>query len=276
MDRSQQYVTLLLDKIPASGLSDAGHQESFGRIKEDLAQTQDLRVQLKSLYKVANFSAFALGLMWIADKVERDPSKLESTNEEENFVLELLRKAFGEVSAVPEAAAPSLVEDPFGLNLARGSGAAQSELAEPPPAAETAIQPPVAAEPEAGLAAGTVSEGGAGGDEQGFATTLEKLVEAIQSGAEDRGPLLEELTTQAERVVASPGFGDDFKAFCGYMIEFLKYISANQLFDDIRVMNMMSNVFDPFSQWTKAEPAARAGMLDQPNEVLRDFKTLFE
>jgi hypothetical protein len=267
---------MLLDKIPAFGLSDPGHQDAFVKIKETLTQTQDLGNQLRALYKVSNFSEFALGLMWIAEKVERDSSKLESTEEEENFVSQLLKKAFGEIPAVEEAAAPSLAEDPFGLNPAQDSGPAQSGFPESAPAAEPEIQAPAPSESDAALTPPAVSEGRAGGDEHGFVTTLEKLVEAIQSGSEDRSALLEELTTQAEHVVASPDSGGDFKAFCGYMIEFLKYISANQLFDDIRVMNMMSNVFDPFSQWVKAEPAARAGLLDQPNEVLRDFKTLFE
>jgi len=276
MDRSHQYVTVLLDRIPVSDLSEPGHQDSFGRIKEVLTQTQDLRQQLRTLYKVANFSEFALGLMWIADKVEQDPSKLESTSEEENFVLGLLKKAFGETPAMPQAAPLSLVEDPFGISAAPSSGEAPPEVAELPPGAEPVLEAPAVPEAEAGATAPAAPGGGTGSDEQGFASTLEKLVEAIQSGAEARGALLEELTTQAERVVASPGSGDDFKAFCGYMMEFLKYVTANQLFDDIRVMNMMSNVFDPFSQWMKSEPAARAGLLDQPNEVLRDFKALFE
>ncbi len=272
MDRTQQYVMTLLDKIPPSDLSDAGHQDSFGRLKNVLSEASDLRSQLRNLYKVSDFSEFALGLMWIADKVEQDPSKLESSGDEERFVLRLLRKAFGEASGVQEFDAPAPAEDPFGFAPAQGSDAVTPGSVEPVSSAPLSV-PANAAGPEP---AATVPAAATGGHEPDFATTLEKLVEAIQSGSEERGALLDQLTALAEQVVARPDAGDDFKAFCGYMVEFLKYVSANQLFDDIRVMNMMSNAFDPFSQWAKADPSARAGLLDQPNEVLREFKSLFE
>jgi hypothetical protein len=41
-------------------------------------------------------------------------------------------------------------------------------------------------------------------------------------------------------------------------------------------MNLLSNVFDPFSQWAKIDAGARLGLLEQPIEMLRDFRTLFE
>ncbi len=277
MDRNQQYVISLLDRIPASEFSDPAHQDAFTRIKDTLGQAQDLRTPLRVLYKVTNFSDVALGLMWIADKVERDPSKLESTGEEESLVAGLLKNAFGESTAVPtEAFSPVATEDPFGIAGAQESEPAQPGAIEQMPAPEVPTEEAAAPEPSpVGTVSGVPAAGG-GGNENDFAVTLEKLVEAIQSGSEERAPLLEELTAQAEQVVARPDSGDDFKAFCGYMVEFLKYVAANQLFDDIRVMNMMTNAFDPFSQWVSADAGARTGMLDQPNEVLRDFKSLFE
>ena len=276
MDRTQQYVMTLLDKIPSSGLDDAGHRDAFGRIKNVLGEAPDLKAHLRSLYKVSNFAEFALSLMWIAERVEHDPSKLESTADEERLVARLLSTAFGESPSVQGAFASAVAEDPFGFGPAQASEETGSGTVEQASAPETSTQAPPPADVAGILSGAPASAAGPGGHEQDFASTLEKLVEAIQSGSDDRGALLDQLTSQAEQVVSRPDAGDDFKAFCGYMTEFLKYVSANQLFDDIRVMNMMSNAFDPFSQWVKADPSARAGLLDQPNEVLREFKSLFE
>lgn len=260
MDRNQQYLTNLLGKVPKWELTDPQQQDAFEKIRNSVTTALDLQTQLKALYKVSNFSEVALGLMWIANNVERDPSKLESTLDEETFVLNLLKKAFGQASSEP---APS--GDSFGFDFP----APPSE--EPQQAVPMGdVTPPAL---EQGSAA---SSAGGGGDEGTFSVTLEKLLEAVQSGSEERTSLLDELTTQAEGIVATADTDADFKTFCGYLMEFLKYVSVNQLFDDIRVMNLLSNIFDPFSQWVKTDPGSRSGYLDQPIETLRDFKALFE
>ena len=76
MDRSQQYISTLLERVPKTELSDPEHATAFERIRERLSGGQNLQTQLKELYKVGNFSEFALGLMWIAEKVDNDTSKL--------------------------------------------------------------------------------------------------------------------------------------------------------------------------------------------------------
>jgi hypothetical protein len=264
MDRNQQYLTTLLEKVPKWELSDPLHQEAFDKMKDSLTNATDLQNQLKELYSVANFSDVALGLMWIADKVGRDPSKLESTLEEESFVLNLLKKGFGGSPA--ETAMP---EQSLGFDVQQ-----PTTTVEPAGAVET-VPESFAAE----LASPLASPGAddvRGGSEEVFSTTLEKLLEAVQSGSEERTILLEELTSQAEGIVAAQDSDSDYKTFCGYLIEFLKYVSANQLFDDIRVMNLISNVYDPFSQWAKSDPMSRSGILEQSIEMLRDFRALFE
>jgi len=200
--------------------------------------------------------------MWIVDKAERDPSKLESTLEEEGFVLSLLKKAFGQPPAQTASA-----EEPFGFDF---PGYSTAEPAQPVETLGEGF-----GSLEVAPSSPSVGEGGRS-SEQGFSTTLEKLLEAVQSGSEERTVLLDELTSQAEGIVAAQESDNDYKTFCGYLIEFLKYVSTNQLFDDIRVMNLISNIYDPFSQWVKTDPTARAGYLELPIETLRDFKTLFE
>ena len=254
----------LLDKVPKWELSDPEHQDAFDKIKNGLVHATDLESQLKTLYKVSNFSDFALGLMWIVDKVGRDPSKVDSTLDEESFVLNLLKKAFG--GSPIETTVP---EQPFGFDFPQQENVtASSDVSGPATDASTTKElPPITSQGQVNARGGT---------EEAFSTTLEKLLEAVQSGSEERTVLLDELTTQAEGIVATEATDNDYKTFCGYLIEFLKYVSTNQLFDDIRVMNLISNVFDPFSQWAKTDPTARSGILEQPIEMLRDFRALFE
>jgi hypothetical protein len=262
MDRNQQYLTALLEKVPKWELSDSQQQDTFDKIKTSLTTSNDLNNRLKELYRVSNFSEFALGLMWIVERVERDSSKLESTLEEEGFVLNLLKKAFGGSSA---ESAPS--DQPFGFDFQ------QSPMTEPVAPSDPAPESPVVQSitPSEPLQAGVAGVG-----EAEFSTNLEKLLEAVQSGSEERTILLDELTSQAEGVVAAEASDNDYKTFCGYLIEFMRYVSTNQLFDDIRVMNLISNVYDPFSQWAKTDASSRSGMLEQSIEMLRDFKALFE
>ena len=46
--------------------------------------------------------------------------------------------------------------------------------------------------------------------------------------------------------------------------------------DDVRVMNILSNIQDPFAQWARSKPEEQSGLLDSTNDILRDFKTMFE
>ena len=262
MDRNQQYLTTLLEKVPKWELSDSQHQDAFDRIKTSLANAPDLQNQLKDLYKVSDFSEFALGLMWIVNQIERDPSKLESSLEEEGFVLNLLKQAFGGSSG---ESSPS--EQAFGFD------APQPSMIDPLPASDS---PTISPASQTSELSGSFQQESTGGSETEFSTTLEKLLEAVQSGSEERTILLDELTRQAEGIVAATASDNDFRTFCGYLMEFLRYVSANQLFDDIRVMNLISNVYDPFSQWAKTDAGSRSGMLEQSIEMLRDFKALFE
>ncbi len=60
------------------------------------------------------------------------------------------------------------------------------------------------------------------------------------------------------------------------LIEFLTYIETNQYIDDVRVMNIVTNVQEPYTLWSKTPPDQRSGILDPAIEMLRDFKVMFE
>lgn len=266
MDKNQQYVTNLLYKVPSWELSDPQQQDAFEKIRVSLSNTMDFPGQLKALYKVTDMSNLALGLMWITEKVDRDPSKLESTAEEESFILGLLKGALG---GAPGASTGTELpaEQSFGVDVPRPAVIEQSSFP------DAAIEAPA---PGGGTVPSAAPMGMGDATEQGFAGTLERLVEAIQGGSGERTALIDDLTSQAEEIVASSSSDTEYKTFCGYLIEFLKYVLTNELFDDIRVMNLLSNVYDPFSQWARTDPSGRAGILEQANETLRDFKALFE
>jgi hypothetical protein len=112
--------------------------------------------------------------------------------------------------------------------------------------------------------------------ERSFAQLLERFLESVQSGNDDRTALMNDVSTECGTVVAAGSVPEDYRTFCTLLVEFLQYISDNQYLDDVRVMNIVSNIHDPFAQWARSEPDARSGVLDQANEILRDFKTMFE
>jgi hypothetical protein len=276
MDRSQQYIAALLNKVPKWELADPQDQSTFERIKGSLTSAADLRAQLQSLYKVSSFSDVALGLLWITEKVERDPSKVESTLDEESFILGLLKNAFGGSPSEGGQIDAGSFGQPFGFDFPQPASAdgALPDESTPAPVSDFGLTESPVAESAGSFPASTDET--AGGNEQNFSMTLEKLLEAVQSGSEERTVLVEQLSHQAEEIVSAQDTDGDYKAFCGYLLEFLKYVSENQLFDDIRMMNLISNVYDPFSRWATADAVSRAGMLEQPIEMLRDFKALFE
>jgi hypothetical protein len=112
-------------------------------------------------------------------------------------------------------------------------------------------------------------------DVSSFAVTLEQLVEAVQGGDERRSELIERVLQECDAATASSS-PDEYKRFCLLLAEFLKYVWKNQLLDDIRVLNILSNIPPPIGQWAITPPEARKGLLEEEIGVLRDFKSHFE
>jgi hypothetical protein len=98
----------------------------------------------------------------------------------------------------------------------------------------------------------------------------------VQSGNDNRTELLSDLLNECNSVLAAGSAAEDYKQFCTLLTEFLQYISSNQYFDDVRVMNIISNIQDPFAQWARSKLNNRTGILNAVNDTLRDFKTMFE
>ncbi|MGH2566769.1 MAG: hypothetical protein ACRDGA_00395, partial [Bacteroidota bacterium] len=118
---------------------------------------------------------------------------------------------------------------------------------------------------------------GEGAPETQFAKLVEQFVEAVQNGADDREAVKDRMLAACATTLAEgSGATDDHRQFCQVMTEFVNYISENQFLDDIRVMNLLSNVTDPVWEWARADAASRAGMMGAAYDVLRDYKSLFE
>jgi hypothetical protein len=126
-----------------------------------------------------------------------------------------------------------------------------------------------------GAPAAKLSVGSTGGDETGFASRLEKFSEAVQSGIGGRASLLEQILDDCERIAGQTA-DLNFKQFSILMADFLKFIAEGELLDDVRVINIVSNIASSISQWVISPPEARHGLMEEALGMLRDFRTHFE
>jgi hypothetical protein len=293
MNRSQKYISILLERLPKWELRSYEHQTSLDRIRDRVTSASDIHAELNFLYQVKGFSEFALSLMWIADKVEKDATLDESTLAEETLVFEKLRYALGDISASSQESTattetvdlPSLpgFESTSSPALEGMSISPSEPLRELTPSPEPEATPDVlldswGKEPQVPTQKPSVGGSTTMGSEQerGFSNLLEHFLESVQSGKDDRTTLLSDVINECNMVVNADSVSEDYKQFCQLLVEFLQYISDNQYLDDIRVMNIVSNIQDPVSQWARSEQNNRTGLLDPAIEILQDFKTMFE
>ncbi|MCX6120511.1 MAG: hypothetical protein NTX44_02690 [Ignavibacteriales bacterium] len=288
MNRTQKYISLLLERLPKYELRSYEHQTILDRIRDRVSSTPDIYAELRSLYQVKGCADFALSLMWIADKVEKDITKEESTIDEETHVFSKFRQAIGDESpSGPESGTAGTM---FNLSGSQEAGSMPTpELnsdfnLSSPPGFESISTPEATIDsifgatvhsPELNRSAG----GGSKTDseqEQRFSLLLEKFLESVQSGNDDRTKLLSDIIDECNTVITAGSAAEDYKQFCKMLIEFLEYISNNQYLDDVRVMNILSNIQDPFAQWARSMPDKRAGIMSTVNDTLRDFRTMFE
>ncbi|MBN1397325.1 MAG: hypothetical protein JXA06_04755 [Bacteroidetes bacterium] len=297
MNRSHKYISILLERLPKWELRSYEHQTTLDQIRDRITSAADINAELNSLYRVKGFDEFALSLMWIVDKVEKDSTLDESTLAEENLVFDKLRYALGDVpipqqdqtaesessenpsppgfeSALPDSSMPAI---PMQDTMATPDVLLDSWGKEPQDIQQPAVvpQPLEVQQPPAVSQANTDATIGSE-QERSFAALLERMLESIQSGSDERNALLSDVRNECNVVVNAISAPEEYKQFCKFLLEFLNYVTDNQFLDDIRVMNIVSNIQDPLSQWTHSESAGRANLLDSAIEILRDFKTMFE
>jgi hypothetical protein len=123
--------------------------------------------------------------------------------------------------------------------------------------------------------AASIVGGTGGGDERSFASRLDKFSDSVQSGVDGRGAQLEGIFNDCEQI-ANLTTDPEFKQFATLMGDFLKYIAESELLDDVRVINIVSNISSSISQWAISPPDARHGLMEEALGMLRDFRTHFE
>jgi hypothetical protein len=256
MSRSKDYIGRLLDGIPKWDLPLVEHREAFSSIQDKLLSAEDITSELKNLYTVREYSDFALSLLWIADKVERNPALVDATEDEQSLVLNMFRRAV-------DVSLRDLVSDsPF---------VADTDSKEDGIPAQVAGEPPSLTQTEIPL----TLDASFGGDPTEFGKLFDKLTEAVQTGSDTRLNHIARIIQEC-KIVAAGDFPSEYKQLGEILSEFLEYVTSNQFLDDIRVMNLVQNVQDPISQWSNADPSNREGILTQALQVLQDYKQMFE
>jgi hypothetical protein len=135
-----------------------------------------------------------------------------------------------------------------------------------PPAVEEAPMP----EPAPPGAAGSGES-----DPRIFAGQVEQFAESVQSGSGGTRMLLEDLAVECASV-AQQGGAADLVEFATLFEEFLKFISEGELFDDVRVINILSNISSTVSSWANTPADSRSGLLEEALNILRESKSHFE
>lgn len=266
MTRSQQYIDLLLDHIPKWELKEYEHRDIFDRVKETIVTSDDVRTKLSQLYKVKGFSDFALSLLWIVDRVEQDATLERPTQEEENLVFSFFRKAVGE--SEPSTSAQSVNESDVISSQPENATFSFPNDETVPDKTPGYIDWGVSLEPDAFQSNSEMNE-------EGFAHLLNQFLESVQSGNEDRLTLLKGLRLQCKDALSNTA-DQEAQQFYQLLNDFLEYVDTNQYIDDIRVMNIISNIQDPYDQWAHLLLNERSGKLDPAIAILQDFKSMFE
>jgi hypothetical protein len=297
MTQSQQYLVSMVERLPIEDLPSDAQRSTFGHILTRLSSAENINAELRRLYRVKGFSEAALGMLWVVDQTDRDSGRPEANGDEETFVFARVRRALSTVDGIlkesfqyeeerfpPPApdlfaqasiqvaeeqtyASPSLQErsadsDPFGFS-------ARAAAVEPAAYSNQEFPSP----PSLALDSETTD---ADAPEAALGRLLDRFLEAIQVGSEDRVPLMQSVLNQCGMIEARPDSANDVNECMTLLEEFLRFVDDQQFLDDVRVMNAISNFQDPYAQWVNADGADRASLMEQAIEVLKNAKAMFE
>jgi hypothetical protein len=274
MSQSHEYLNALLDNVSRAETLDPSLQSMFGAIKTKLARTSNISAELRRLYKVRNQSEFALGLMWIVNRAETDSSMLVPSPDDEFFIENLFRQGNTQED-VGQSYEPTIPEpqEAVAETIPTAPSAASDMYEFPPP------EPTVMPSDQQSFSTGEQQSGEASSEASGvfitvaFPGAFEKFVIAIQGGDENRSALLEELRNECQHVS-----GNDLTtiSFSKALTEFLTYIQQNDYLDDVRVMNLVSNLSDSISRGATAGASTQPGFIMEAYDVIKNYKTMFE
>lgn len=289
MTRPQQIVDTLFEQFPTQDLGGGPERYQFDRLREVLSSASDWPSTLRRLYQAERCDELALGLMWLTDRLEADAGRTEALPEEADVFQRSLRRSlglaemafagFGAPGGFEPSTPDAVIESPaetlsaFGAEPTNEINHPAEETA--PEVGATQSEAP-AAESEAALSIPVGDDDGGTSDPEIYGRLLERFLESVQSGADDRAELLTRLRANCRAVQSDATASEEYQHYATLLDDFLGYIEEHQLLDDVRVMNLVANLQEPFGQWLATDEAGRAGILDQCVEMQRDFRTMFE
>lgn len=282
MTRPQQIVDTLFEQFPAQDLGGGPERYQFDRLRDVLSSASDWPSTLRRLYQAERCDELALGLMWLTERLESDTGRAEASPEEADVFQRTLRRSlgladaafagFGASSEAGTSTAEPGVDSPVDTLSAFGAEPTEDSSAPgemPTPAFE-------APTPEGSPAMPMGDDDGGTSDPEIYGRLLERFLESVQSGADDRAELLARLRANSRAVQADASASEEYQRYAALVDDFLGYIEEHQLLDDVRVMNLVSTLQEPYGQWLATDESERAGILDQCVEMQRDFRTMFE
>lgn len=272
MTHVQTVVDALFERFPPQELGGGPERDLFERLRASLTGSQEWMGTLRRLYQAEQCDELALGLMWITERLEADADRREPGADEEEVFFRALRKGLG----LPQAGFGDLTEpavEPTTSEQYQPKTYTPSEEPQPDAIVESeavaSVPAPVDVTGGEGLVEGT-------SDPDIFGRLLERFLEAVQSGSDDRAEILERLRAGCAAIKSDPSSGEEYQRYAGLVDDFLGYINEHQLLDDVRVMNLVTNIQEPFGQWLSTPENERPGILDQGHEMHKDFRTMFE
>ena len=309
MTRIQQVVATLFEQFPAHDLGGGPERYQFDRLRDVLTTSEDWSSTLRRLYQADRCDEFALSLLWMTERLEQDVDRTTALPDEEEVFQRALRKGL----ALPDAAfsgfgagsfetasEPGPTDEPVvSFDMAAGEESTPAPetgaMFEPPTSEESSdvtAEAPSFVESGSGDEAASVDstaedlgsapgmpmgdDDGGTSDQEIYGRLLERFLEAVQSGGDDRSELLGRLRANHRAIQSDMTVPEEYQRYAALMEDFLGYIDEHQLLDDVRVMNLVTNLQEPFGQWLSTDEANRTGILDQCVESHRDFRTMFE
>ncbi|MBM4167981.1 MAG: hypothetical protein FJ215_02320 [Ignavibacteria bacterium] len=236
-----------MDSLPSTEFPTDADRSVFVKIRDRLAGSENLEDELRTLYRVEQFAEFALAMMWVSN----DPEKTQLSDEEQSFLFQRFLQGSAQSAGVIEAAAEP-----------------EQEISTPTPLIEE--------ERAQGIESASSSEPG-DVSLPGFAARFEGFVEAMQAGDEGRVSLVSEIGKLANQLRLLSGPDDvEVGQFCELLVDFLGYIEREQLMDDVRVMNILSNISGDAAAWLQPDIEKRKAAMAEAVSILQDFRSLFE
>jgi len=248
------------------------------RLRERVTTSEDVAMDITSLYAAEYCEDLALGMLWVVERAGNEPTRDTATSEEEQAVHAGVTSALsglGLIGAEQTEQAVEVQDSPEPVSEGPESPVEESPaFDEAPPALE---EPSAEGSAEQAPDSDTLPAGEGGTtDRAEIGRLLEQLLEALQAGEETRTGYMASLRSSFSAVLSDETTEPSLRSYAEAVDDFLTYVHDNDLLDDVRVMNFFTNVQEPYAQWLSTPEDGRDGILEQAIEFLADFRAMFE